>query len=430
MKADGVSCSVSEAGQMRAYRVKQPHNPVTGNEANMRRGWPSFIVLIAAAVSLAAAARVDYDPVRPYAAFKHGPSAAPDYFPIAVWLQDPSNAAKFRAAGINMYVGLWEGPTEAQLSALKAGKMPVICEQNAVSLKHLNDPTIVGWMHQDEPDNAQPFKDAAGKDQYGPCVPPEHIVDEYRKLRAADPTRPVMLNLGQGVADDSWIGRGAGAKPDDYATYVKGGDIVSFDIYPVASGLRGDGRQNLSFVPKGVDRLRNWAGSERTVWNCIECTRINGDMKPTPEQVRAEVWMSLIHGSRGLIYFVHQFKPKFDEHALLDDPQMLAAVTSINRQIHDLGGVLNSPTIESGAVVTPANPDAQIDILVKRFGKAAYIFSVGLRNNSSDGAFTVAGVQPTARAEVVGESRSIAVVNGKFTDHFEPYQVHIYRITL
>jgi hypothetical protein len=34
--------------------------------------------------------------------------------------------------------------------------------------------------------------------------------------------------------------------------------------------------------------------------------------------------MSLIRGSRGLIYFVHQFKPTFREAALLDDPEMLA----------------------------------------------------------------------------------------------------------
>ena len=45
--------------------------------------------------------------------------------------------------------------------------------------------------------------------------------------------------------------------------------------------------------------------------------------KATPHQVKAEVWMSLVHGSRGLIYFVHQFKPRFNEHALLDDPEML-----------------------------------------------------------------------------------------------------------
>ena len=49
----------------------------------------------------------------------------------------------------------------------------------------------------------------------------------------------------------------------------------------------------------------------------------------TPEQVRTEVWMALIHGAKGLVYFVHQFKPRFKEAALLDDPPMLAAVTAL-----------------------------------------------------------------------------------------------------
>ncbi|MCS6863341.1 MAG: hypothetical protein NZT92_23790, partial [Abditibacteriales bacterium] len=92
-----------------------------------------------------------------YALWKNGPPSDPSYFPIAVWLQDPKNAPRFKAAGINLYVGLWRGPTEAQLAALKAAGMPVICEQNRVGLAHKDDPIIVGWMHGDEPDNAQPI---------------------------------------------------------------------------------------------------------------------------------------------------------------------------------------------------------------------------------------------------------------------------------
>src|SRR5713101_6336670 len=85
----------------------------------------------------------------------------------------PSNARRFQAAGINLYVGLWKGPTEEQLAALKAAGMPVICEQNAVGLKHNEDRTIVGWMHGDEPDNAQELPDKKG---YGPPIPPQKIV--------------------------------------------------------------------------------------------------------------------------------------------------------------------------------------------------------------------------------------------------------------
>src|SRR4051794_3217032 len=86
------------------------------------------------------------------------PLKDPTVFPIAVWLQEPSMAARYRDAGFNLYVGLWQGPTEKQLSDLKAAKMPVICEQNAVGLAHIKDPIIAAWMHGDEPDNAQPMK--------------------------------------------------------------------------------------------------------------------------------------------------------------------------------------------------------------------------------------------------------------------------------
>ena len=90
-----------------------------------------------------------------YSKWKNGPPADKSFFPIAVWLQDPRNAAKYKAAGINLYIGLWEGPTDDQLAALKAAKMPVICSQNEVGLKHKDDPTIVAWMHGDESDYAQ-----------------------------------------------------------------------------------------------------------------------------------------------------------------------------------------------------------------------------------------------------------------------------------
>ena len=42
--------------------------------------------------------------VNAYAKWENGPPSDPGYFPIAVWLQNPRNAAKYKAAGINLYV--------------------------------------------------------------------------------------------------------------------------------------------------------------------------------------------------------------------------------------------------------------------------------------------------------------------------------------
>lgn len=360
-----------------------------------------------------------------YARWQNGPPSNPGYFPIAVWLQEPRDAQRYKDAGFNLYVGLWRGPTEEQLAALKAADMSVICHQNETGLRHNDDKTIVGWMHGDEPDNAQPLRDGKG---YGPPVPPEKIVADYEKIREADPSRPVLLNLGQGVAWDGWHGRGVRTNhPEDYPEYIKGCDIASFDIYPVAHpnpAVQG----KLWFVARGVERLTEWSKGDKIVWNCIECTRIQSGNKATPHQVKAEVWMSLIHGSTGLIYFVHEWKPNFNSHALLDDPEMLKTVTEVNRRIHSLAPVLNSRTIRDAAKVKTTPDDAPIAFMVKRHAGETYLFAVAMRDAEVKGSFELTGLPETATAEVLGGERSIAVGNGKFTDTFPGYGVHLYRI--
>lgn len=352
-------------------------------------------------------------------------SAAPDYFPIAVWLQPPARAAQYKKAGINLYVGLWRGPTEEQLATLRQAGLRVICDQNEVGLKHRDDPVIAGWMHGDEPDNAQSLGSGRG---YGPPIPPEKIIASYQRIRERDPSRPVLLNLGQGVAWDDWHGRGVRTRhPEDYLEYVKGADIVSFDIYPVTHD-RPAVSSNLWYVARGVERLVAWTEGRKPVWNCIECTRISHPTaKPTPHQVRAEVWMSLIHGSRGLIYFVHEWQPRFNESALLDDPDMLAAVTAINRQIHELAPVLNSPSLPGVVRVTSTNPEAPVAMMTKRQGDAVYIVAVAMRDGTTRARFEL-GDHHGTRVEVLGEGRTIKAEAGVFEDGFRGWDVHLYRI--
>ncbi len=356
-----------------------------------------------------------------------GLPASDGYFPIAVWLQDPRNAPRYQAAGINLYVALWKGPTREELNQLRAAHMPVICTQNAVGLESKDDPIIAGWMHGDEPDNAQ---DLPGGKGYGPPIPPEIIVQDYARIRAADPSRPVMLNLGQGVAWDDWRGRGVRTRhPEDYPDYVKGGDIVSFDIYP-ATHKSPEVAGRLEFVAQGVERLTGWTRGEKPVWSCIECTHIsNARVKPTPSQVRSEVWMALIRGARGLIYFVHQFQPVFHEAALLDDPDMLAAVTAINRQIRDLAPVLNSPAVAGLLTVQSSVSAAPIATMVKRHQNAVYVFAVNLANEPARATFSLKELSSGADVEVLAESRRVAVQDKAFADEFAPYAVHLYRLS-
>jgi hypothetical protein len=358
-----------------------------------------------------------------YAQWKNSFPSDPGFFPIAVWLQDPRNAARYKEAGVNTYVALWKGPTEAQLTQLKAAGMFLVCEQSKTALANKDNPLIVGWMHGDEPDNAQ-AKQGGG---YGPPVPPEKIAADYQKLKQADPTRPVMLNLGQGVAWDRWYGRGVRTnKPEDYPQYMAGGDIISFDIYPVAHNSP-EVRNQLWFVARGVERLSKWSEGRKIVWNCLECTYIGDDQKAGPRQIRAEAWMAIVHGSTGFIWFVHEFKPKFKEAAILEDLTNLAAVTAVNKEVAGLAAVINSPAIE-GAKVESSNKEVPVAITARRHGGATYVFAVAMRDGKTKAAFRLAGISGAAKAQVLGENRQISVADGRFEDSFGGYDVHLYRI--
>jgi hypothetical protein len=362
----------------------------------------------------------------PYGRWERGPGREAGFFPIAVWLQSPAKAERYRAAGFNLYVGLWRGPTEEQLETLRRARMPVICHQNAVGRTHLDDPIIVGWMHGDEPDNAQSLGRGQG---YGPPIAPERIVADYERIRAVDPNRPVLLNLGQGVAWDGWHGRGVRTNhPEDYPLYVRGCDIASFDIYPVTH-RKPEVAGKLWYVARGVERLRRWAGPERVVWNCIECTRISHpDAKPTPQQVRCEVWMSIVHGSMGLIYFVHEWQPRFNESALLSDPEMLAAVTRINAQIRRLAPVLNAPTLPDAVRVASDNAEVPIAAMAKRHDDDLHIFAVAMRPGRTRVRFHLNEGDIGRSAEVLDEQRSVPVRDGTFEDRFDSWDVHMYRV--
>lgn len=357
--------------------------------------------------------------------WKTGVWADPNFFPIAIWLQSPANAEKYKAAGINTYVALWRGPTAAQLDALKQAGLKVVCHQNEIGMRPEYKSTVIAWMHGDEPDNAQSLGSGQG---YGPPILPEKIVKDYQELRAKDPTRPVLLNLGQGVAWDEWHGRGVRSRhPEDYPKYIEGCDVVSFDIYPAVHD-RPQVAGNLWYVARGVERLVNWSQGRKGVWNCLECTHIsNPDAKATPDQVRAEAWMSLIHGSQGLIYFVHQFKPTFREAALLDDPEMLAGVTKLNREILELAPVINGPALTGELAVKSASEDVPVAATARRHNGATYVFAVCMRNGKTKASFTLKAVKG-GKVTVLGESRNLAVSEGSFEDEFGPWGVHLYKL--
>ena len=356
---------------------------------------------------------------KPATTWKNGPSSDPSFFPIGVWAQKTSLAPKYKEMGINFFLSLSGGPTDAQLAELKAAGMKAICSQNEVGLKHLDDPTIIGWMHGDEPDNFAKGPD----DKWVPKHKPEEIIADYQKIKAKDPSRPVLLNLGQGVANIGY--KGGWAKDADYRELVKGCDIVSYDIYPACSD-RAEVAGKLEMCAAGVDRLRKLGEDKKIVWFITEASAIRNTKRiVTAEEMRFEVWSAIIHGARGIVYFCHQWEPKKDFAFPLNDPAMRQAVTAVNKEIASLARVLNTPTLEGRATVTSSKADVPVDVMVKKVGDATYVFAANMRGVETSATIEVAKVV-APEAQVLGENRKVPAASGKFTDTFKPWAVHIY----
>jgi len=396
-------------------------------------------LLAAAALALGAAAGCQADVIEHgssagweggpevYRRWPAGPPTDPAFFPVAVWLQQPANAPAYKAIGVNVLLGLWQGPTEQQLLDVKAAGVSTVCSQNDVGLARGSDSAVIAWQHDaDDPDSAQKLPSG----DYGPCLQPEAVRATYQAMVKKDATRPVFLEFGQGVAGDLWIGRGSecSGRLDLYPEYIKGTDITSFHFYPLNSddpAVAG----KLWLFATGVDRLRAWSHYGKPVWPVVETTGYDDPARtPTPTQIKAEVWMSLVHGAMGIIYFVHVFKPELIEAGLLANDTNRTAVAAINKQIHELAPVLNAAPVPDAATVTSSDPRVPIDFVVKRHGGATYLFAVAMRDGQVTADITVRGAPAGAAAEVLDEGRRIPLVDGKFSDGFTGYGVHLYRL--
>jgi hypothetical protein len=354
-----------------------------------------------------------------HAAWSRGLPSSVDSFPLGVWMQNPDNAARFAAIGINLYVGLWEGPTEEQLSTLATAGMTTVCDGAGVWTAHLQDDVVRAWLSPVGPDNAQELPDGS----YGPCMEPSAVVAEYQRLQQVDASRPVWLSFGRGAAIVDWEGRGScTGRTDMYPDYAAGGDVLGYWIYPVNQG------NPLETVADGADNVLRWSNYTKPVIATIEASSFDGVTRPTPQQIRAEAWLALIHGVAGLEYYCHAWTPVETDIDCLEDLATAAALESQNREITALAPALNSPTITNGHAVTVDPPSARVDTMLKRQGGDTYLFAVAVGAEAVRATFSFERLPDAQSVEVLGEGRALDLIDGTISDDFEPYAVHLYRV--
>ncbi|HEY0551907.1 MAG TPA: hypothetical protein VGF13_20050, partial [Verrucomicrobiae bacterium] len=96
-------------------------------------------------------------------------------------------------------------------------------------------------------------------------------------------------------------------------------------------------------------------------------------------------------------------------------------------QIQELAPVLAAPSVTNLVTVQSAS-DVSVAAMVKQHNKATYLFAVAMRNQATKCTFKFAGANKDTHVEVLGEARTLSLSSGQFSDEFQPYGVHLYRV--
>ncbi|SNS67373.1 hypothetical protein SAMN04488107_3360 [Geodermatophilus saharensis] len=379
-----------------------------------------------------------------YARFEPSLPSDPDFFPIGVYFEsvlEPGDAELDKAAGLNLYVEL---TSNSRPEVIHAAGMHAIHSQVSIA-----GPETVGWLLSDETDMWAGAGDADWSGNHPGegevCLPQGarcgYTVLERLGEQLPNDQRLRYMNYGKGVL--FWQTR------EEAARFVNQfQDVVSADAYwytdaNVCSPTEGGALLGApSTLPDSechraanygltVDHVRSLVrpAGAKPVWAFVELGHpFSEDDWPTitPEQVRAAVWSSLIHGARGIVYFNHSFGgPCATQHVLREDcyADTRETVTRLNNQITRLAPVLNAPFVDD---MTTA--DGSVDFMTKYADESVYVFAAATDQSGGEATFSVRCFDDT-QVTVVDESRSLDMVDGRFTDDFVNGEaVHLYRL--
>ena len=303
------------------------------------------------------------------------------FFPRMVFGQCPDAYGRSIAAGINLFMGSDCTSGAGQLGAL-GGRAYSVLGSTQVGVDYTG---MIGWHQPDEPDL---------------ILPPSALPTFPTRVSH----RVSFLTLSNHFFSASAPGPAARSS---YPDYVAKADMIGFDLYPLQNWCR---RATLAPVYQAQRELTALAAGKPT-YQWIEAAPMSqcGGLDPSPALVRAETWLAIAGGARGIGYFPGQWRQ-----------DVTAEIGRINVWISSLAPALLSA--ERPVTVTPAEP---VYAGARTYDGATYVIAVNSWLPRATVKIEVPGL--TAKTvQVWGEGRSLPVTNGAITDFFRGLGVHIY----
>lgn len=337
-------------------------------------------------------------------------------------------------------VSSWDSPTDPWLSA--HNKVMFCVKANAYnSFYHVvNNPFLFGYYQVDEPDGVS----------QGMTVTELSAI--YNSCKLKDRTHPVVLN--------HWH------KASVWYPYC---DIFSWDNYFIQDTPLESAYTRATCIFLWEARSYSNIVSQIASGNLDNASKpvITGHQAnvipytagphnyavPTRAEARCLAYTSITMGVKGIDWWNYSIPWRTEDYGLMTNDQKLQEYIQLVKELKSINDVLVSPTVDKSyeylkgtRVIFSPNPTMTLEArnrqvlnyMLKMLNNRYYLIVVNksalLVSNIS---VTISGLAGKGTAVTLGletsgsarAGRSLQVVNGKFSDSFDPYAAHVYEIS-
>jgi hypothetical protein len=352
------------------------------------------------------------------------PAETSGYFTIAVYRQPATSFGTWKNRGINTAIDFYDRSDWMEYwiaSAHQYGFKEIRNPRQNISAD-LSDPNLLAYEHFDEPD-------VNG-------IPLWQLQQEYAQWKAGNPNVPVLVN----VAGATVIGQADQTTDQDYRNIFATSDWISNDIYPLSAWGQSSwvdktmANSNPWGIPdklnegNAVDKIRSLVGGKHqfayveSSFQHLNQINSGASRAPTALEFRGEIWNSIIHGAKGLVYFPQSFNPDTTDAT---PPDIAAEMTATDAKITSFANVLNNQGDGWNAFL---NLPGGLEGTYRDYNGHRYFFVLNFSHNAVSGVTMNLPGAGTRNVEVAGENRFVWGSGDNVTDSFQPYQVHVYRV--
>ena len=308
---------------------------------------------------------------------------------------DAAQAAGLKVVeGPGWYTGLFMSCADPELEPkFKKGIQETLPQVIEAFKDH---PALLAWYSPDEPNLLALFLPDKEQGAIRLCR------DYYRVIKERDPYHPVyQMHSGSLATAPGWS-----------ETY----DIGGMDPYWCA--IRG--RPPLYVAHKTQETVAVTTAQGKPTWMMPVAGMYGGSGRSlTPQEQRCQTYLALIHGAKGLLYYIYTFAVQY--RPLWEELKVLAG------EVKQLSPILVTADPPQEITVSPERLREAIHVVAKWHKGRLFLITANATPVEATVSFRLPAVTAT-KAKVWFEKRNLRMSGGGFSDRYAPYASHVYEI--